>query len=125
MPRHRPAFGWPAFHRADASGTMSQDKASGHVAIAGKDDTFSTVFATGDAGLYRAAKGIPGQTGSVEAGWVVLADGSQRGAINSFINPIGTLAAPKLATTAGSIHLGTFGTLAKQQITPGFTNPIQ
>ena len=46
----------------------SGSAASGMVSIDGVTHAFSAALATGDAGLYRAVHGTPGQAGAVEVG---------------------------------------------------------
>jgi hypothetical protein len=77
-----------ASRRGDDLGeaTFSEEEAAGRVSIDGEEHAFTAQLATGDAGLYRATKGELGEPGSVEAGWIVLHDGSQRGGTN-FIDP--------------------------------------
>jgi hypothetical protein len=58
---------------------LSSDQATGEVAIDGAQLGFTAGPAEGEAGVYRAASGKPGEAGAVEAGRIVLADGSQRG----------------------------------------------
>ncbi len=58
-------------------------------------------MATGRAGLYRTVKGEPGESGYVETGWIVLPDGSERGATN-LVDPAGddrTEPAPERTTS--------------------------
>jgi hypothetical protein len=66
--------------------TLSDSVASGNILLGGASRGIDAVPASDDAGLYRAAKGKPDEKGSVEVGWVVLNDGSQRGT-TSFIDP--------------------------------------
>lgn len=54
--------------------------------VGGTRHRFHAQKATGDAGLYRMTEGTPGKPGFSETGWVVLADGSERGGSN-FIDP--------------------------------------
>jgi hypothetical protein len=99
--------------------TWSGSTASGTVTIDGTGHAFTAQLASGDAGLYRAVQGTPGDAGSIEVGWVVLADGTQRGTITSFTSPITNLAAPKLDTTSTSVSISGSSLLVNQ-----FTNPI-
>ena len=72
--------------------TFAKRSATGSVTIdGGKPRRFVAVPAAGDAGLYRgAAKGYV-------AGWVLLADGTQRGVLTS---RTGVSPAPRLTSTA-------------------------
>jgi hypothetical protein len=53
------------------------DEATGEVETYPQAHSFTAEAASGDAGLYRAIKA--GEAGTVEAGWILLNDGSQRG----------------------------------------------
>ncbi len=59
------------------------DTADGEIEIGGERRSFSAEIAIGDAGLYRA---VEEGGGTVEVGWVVLNEGSQRGA-TSVVEP--------------------------------------
>lgn len=94
--------------------TLSGSEASGHVEVDGKKRSFTAKLASGEAGLYRAAKGTLGEPGSVEAGWVVLADGSQRGNVNiTDPSDLNVEPAPNLNPAASTVRL-----------TSGVTKPI-
>jgi hypothetical protein len=69
--------------KGESVGTVafSQAGATGTISVGGKDVSYAADLADGDAGLYRATKGAWDTPGSIEAGWIVLADGTQRGAI--------------------------------------------
>jgi hypothetical protein len=74
----------------------------------GSTHTVALERATGSAGLYRAIAETRG--GVLEGGWVVLGDGSQRGALNQFMGggidlrrPSETTAAPPLDTVQGTV----------------------
>jgi hypothetical protein len=103
--------------------TWSGSTASGTVTIDGTGHAFTAQLASGDAGLYRAVQGTPGDAGAVEVGWVVLPDGSQRGTITSFTNPIGSLAAPKLDTSSTSVNITT-SSFSGSLVVNQFTDPI-
>jgi hypothetical protein len=68
---------------------------AGRVRLDGRRYTFRARRAHGPAGLYHAGARTP--DGGVEAGWIVLADGTQRGAVNRFISSNLELAVPKPA----------------------------
>jgi hypothetical protein len=91
--------------------TLSDSVASGNVLLWGSSRGVDAVPAEGEAGLYRAAKGKPGKTGSVEVGWVVLNDGSQRGA-TSFIDPAADVVvkpAPQFIDPAAELNVNVGG----------------
>jgi hypothetical protein len=69
--------------KGDSVGTVSfsDDGADGEISVRGQDVSHSAELAKGDAGLYRATRGAWDTPGSVEAGWILLADGTQRGAL--------------------------------------------
>jgi hypothetical protein len=103
--------------------TWSGTTASGTLTIDGISHPFTAELATGDAGLYRAVQGTPGEAGAVEVGWVVLPDASQRGTITSFTNPISTFDAPKLDTSSTTVTI-TAGSFSSSLVVNQFTNPI-
>jgi hypothetical protein len=65
---------------AVGSVTVTDAGVSGEVEIDGESHPFSAEPASGETGIYREARGAPGEPGSREKGWIVLADGSVRGA---------------------------------------------
>jgi hypothetical protein len=65
--------------------TFDSDAASGEIEADGETLAFSAERAEGEAGLYRQAEGRRGAPAFVETGWIVLADGSVRGATTKFI----------------------------------------
>jgi hypothetical protein len=117
--------------------SFSDGAASGKVTIGGQEQSYSAKLAKGDAGLYRATKGEWDTPGSIEAGWIVLADGTQRGALGTygqegadaggrasqavrFVShlPVILEAVPALnAAAPGSINLGAAGNVPVQSIT--------
>ena len=81
--------------------TLSGDRATGQVAIAGRRHAFSARLASGKAGLYREASADPGEPGFEkpgfrETGWIALPDGSVRGRTNliSMLGMFETTSAP-------------------------------
>jgi hypothetical protein len=92
----------------------------------GSARTVTLVRQTGRAGVYRATATTPG--GGLQVGWIVLADGSQRGATTQFAGksidlarPAQTTAAPTLNTATGTVKLNTAGTVTATKLTqPGF-----
>jgi hypothetical protein len=66
--------------------SLSAKGATGHVEIDGERHAFAARAATGEAGLYRAVHSETGEPGSIVAGWIVLPDGSLRGAKLTFID---------------------------------------
>jgi hypothetical protein len=109
--------------------TFSGGGVTGEVEVDGQSQSFNATPATGDAGLYRAAnvEEADGELseGEAEVGWIVLADGSQRGSTN-FIDPSGDLIvsrpAPKLATGSTQVNITNFGALAVNRVL-GFIDP--
>jgi hypothetical protein len=87
------------------SAELSADRASGEVRVAGASHPFSAEPATGKAGLYRQAKGTIGKPGFTETGWIVLADGSVRGA-TSFKTTIKTAPSSISGTQLGTNVFG-------------------
>jgi len=61
--------------------TLTATGASGTVTLAGKDFPFTAAPATGDSGLFRAEQ-TASDGGNVVGGWILTADGQQRGSIN-------------------------------------------
>ena len=114
--------------RGEALGeaAITGNGASGTVELVGETYRFEALPASGEAGLYRAEKGEPGELGYVEAGWIVLADGSVRGAKNGFIDQEGNLvveSAPKFIDSESDfvVDLGTgTGTSRVQKVDAGF-----
>jgi hypothetical protein len=88
--------------------TLEGGTAAGSVRLSatGQPLGFAAVTATGDAGLWRATVGNPVQP-SVEAGWILLPDGSQRGVVQSFVGKtIDLLTAPALDPRNPSVRIG-------------------
>src|SRR3954452_17953439 len=114
-------------HRARLTArTTRTDGLTGRVRLHGRRYAFTARRAHGPAGLYRAAART--SDGFFEAGWIVQDDGSQRGAVNTFIDNNVDLAVPSPAprldpaarlVTAGS-PLGVV-TVHKLRL-PGFIN---
>lgn len=63
-------------------GTVTRRTVSGRITLAGAPHAFTATRATGRAGLYRRVSGTRGRPGYRESGWIVLSDGSVRGATN-------------------------------------------
>jgi hypothetical protein len=108
---------------------ISGDRASGTITIDGESHAFSAVPASGEAGLYRAAridrKDGKLTEGEVEAGWIVLPDGTQRGGTNvGTTSTILVKSAPRLSLSATTVNLSISGASLKtalndiQSITP-------
>ena len=105
------------------------DTADGEIAIDGQRRSFSAEIAVGDAGLYRAFNEDT-QAGTVEVGWVVLNEGSQRGATN-FVDPIASERAVEPAPFIDPINQNVNVTvggnaieLAQTQVGPMLIDPI-
>ena len=104
------------------------DTADGEIEVDGERHSFSAELAVGDAGLYRAFR--EDGEGTVEVGWVLLNDGSQRGGTN-FIDPnlrnIQIQPAPTLDPKTADVSVNVGGnaiTLAQSQVGPMFIDPI-
>jgi hypothetical protein len=102
------------------------DTADGEIEIGGERHSFSAEIAVGDAGLYRGVD--PDAT--VEVGWVLLNDGSQRSGTN-FIDPITDLPtvepAPMLNPNTASLSVTVAGEaiqVAQTQVKPTLIGPI-
>ena len=61
---------------------------SGTIELAGAERSFAAARARGTAGLWRAARRLEGKRGTLEAGWIVLGDGSNRGATTKFMKSV-------------------------------------
>ena len=97
---------------------ISGSRASGTITIGGQPHAFRAAPASGKAGLYRAARvdredGKLGN-GEVEAGWIVLPDGTQRGATNTgTTSTVLVKSAPRLSLSASSVNINIAGTSLK------------
>lgn len=60
--------------------TLSASGATGTLTMAGKEFPFTAAPSAGDAGLFRAEQSVDGV--NVVGGWIVNADGQQRGAVH-------------------------------------------
>lgn len=89
--------------------------------------TVTLTRATRDAGVYRATAATRG--GGLEAGWIVLGDGSQRGATTQFMGKDidlargATTAAPPLDTGVGTVKFAVPGagiSTVRKLTQPGF-----
>jgi hypothetical protein len=104
------------------------DTADGEIEIDGERHSFSAELAVGDAGLYTAYK--KDDEGTVEVGWVLLNDGSQRGGTN-FIDPVAhdrtVKPAPFVNPTVDVVSVNIGGNaiqLAVEQVGPMFVDPL-
>jgi hypothetical protein len=91
---------------ATVTGTAAGDAASGTVTLEGKQYSFGAEQTSGDAGWYRGRTEVDGEP--VAAGYIVLNDGSQRGAVRRGERVI---AAPELDTSDPVIEAPGVGTL--------------
>ncbi|MCA1650157.1 MAG: hypothetical protein LC753_07690 [Acidobacteria bacterium] len=100
-------------------GTISDD-ASGEIEIQGENRAFNAPRVSGDAGLYRAVVGDASNERIVEGGWIVLPNGSQRGAITmeggGDVTEILT-APPIYPPVQGGVDLGRFGRVRVGKVT--------
>jgi hypothetical protein len=83
---------------AKLSGTFNADRARGSVSVVGRTWEFHTPTVTKPSGLWKATAEVRGA--KVQAGWVVLADGTQVGLFTR--NGAGGTAAPRLDTATGT-----------------------
>jgi hypothetical protein len=94
------------------------DEATGEVETYPQAHSFTAEAASGDAGLYRAIKGKVGEVGTVEAGWIILNDGSQRGGSERQLE--GSIVAdepvPELDPGQGSVSVAQAGQLRPRKI---------
>jgi hypothetical protein len=88
------------------TGNVSGDQVQGTVTLQGRDHAFRAVRATGEAGWYRARQPVGGET--VAAGYIVLADGTQRGAVR---RGDAVLATPRFDPKYPTIEVEGVGTL--------------
>jgi hypothetical protein len=97
---------------------ISAGSVSGTVTIGGEQHAFRAEPAAGEAGLYRAARvdrqdGKLGE-GEIEAGWIVLPDGMQRGATNvGTTSTVLVKSAPRLTLSSTTVNLSVAGTSLK------------
>lgn len=82
---------------------VAGDTVEGTARVGGQTLAANGVRATGDAGLYRGI-GTDAEGGTHEGGWVVLADGSQRGGFG-YVAPGGTLTKTHIAPTLNLAQL--------------------
>jgi hypothetical protein len=101
--------------------SISGDSASGEFQVGPKSFTFDAPKATGEAGLYQAA-GRKQNDDSFQAGWVVLADGSQRGGLDTFIN--GTVTNHPAPTLAATVNIPGFGPFVAAELTTAYLDNL-
>jgi hypothetical protein len=78
--------------------TLSATGATGTLTMAGKDFPFTAAPSTGDTGLFRADQSVNGM--NVVGGWIINADGQQRGAVHGIENDKDRISAvPQLVVT--------------------------
>jgi hypothetical protein len=85
---------------------------TGDVLVNGAPHRFSAQRAEGRAGLYRGTRGRSGASGALEAGAIVLEDGSFRGFVSTIagsraVQPLGEFdpRRPRIQTRSGSVTL--------------------
>jgi len=98
---------------ARLSGTINEDRARGSVTVGKRTWEFHAPTAKPSSGIWKATAKVRGAR--VEAGWVVLDDGSQSGMFRR--DGAGGATAPRLDTTTGT------ATIDGQQIVVTATNP--
>lgn len=101
--------------------TLSATGATGTVTLSGKDFPFTAAPSTGDGGLFRAEQTANGA--NVVGGWIVSADGQQRGSLNSAREGRDEIApAPQLVVSQKSstgtfmVNTPTFGALTVKRV---------
>ena len=101
---------------------LSAGRVSGTITIDGEQHTFRAEPASGEAGLYRAAR-VDREDGKlvegeVEAGWIVLPDGTQRGATNvGTTSTVLVKSAPRLTLSATTVNINVSGASLKTALT--------
>ncbi len=88
---------------ASLSGNYDGGKAAGSVAATGKQWAFEVPVAVPPSGLYRAAANVA--NAKIVGGWIVLADGTQVGVLNTAGTP--APAPPINTSTGGTVVNGT------------------
>lgn len=79
--RNENAVDLTAANGAQLQANLENDAAAGTITLAdGQSHAFTASLASGEAGLYRAEEAFEGS--DYVGGWIVLNDGTQRGAIN-------------------------------------------
>jgi hypothetical protein len=92
-------------------GTAAAGVASGMVTLGGQSRTFQALEPQANAGFYGAADSVDGL--GYEGGWILLADGTQRGAVVSG----GTVVSnPTLTPSSGSVQLTSGSSLIVDRI---------
>lgn len=115
-------FGEPIVGEAE----FADDEVSGQVVLhdlGGKRVAFTAELASGEAGLYSAAaRRAPGEHALAEAGWILAADGSQRGAVGFTIPnaPPRLRPVPLIDATTDIVPIHGVGTMSVSQITDPF-----
>ncbi|MCI0397949.1 MAG: hypothetical protein L0332_16670 [Chloroflexi bacterium] len=106
-----------ATNGARLQASLETETATGNVTLVdGQVHSFTATLASGEAGLYRAEEAIDGN--NFVGGWILLNDGSQRGAVNGIKDGTSnTIAAPHF--TAGSaVNVPDVGNFAPNLILP-------
>jgi hypothetical protein len=104
---------------------FKEDLAEGGVSIDRRNYSFTAERARGSAGLYRATKGDLGQPGSVEAGWIVLNDGTQSGnaSVWSGAGDPALSPSPPLDLELLKAPVGSAGELSVERVSKPFLDP--
>lgn len=97
--------------------SLESDAATGSITLTnGQTHTFSASLASDEAGLYRADETLAGS--DYVGGWIILNDGTQRGAINNIQDGTSnTIVGPRL-TVGGSVTVPNVGNFLPNLILP-------
>jgi hypothetical protein len=89
-----------------SGGSVVDSAATGEVEVDGRPHGFEAKLTEGVEGLFVARRGEIGAPNSIEVGWVVLEDGTQRGS-TQLVDPAGSIAvkpAPPLPPSKGGLN---------------------
>jgi hypothetical protein len=110
-------------HGLRLGGRLTQSSAVGTVTLrAGRTLSFRALRADGRAGLYTAVKSVRGVL--YRAGWIVLPDGRQRGAVKQKNVEHDVIPAPPLAFGDGSVRIDQLGAFDASKLTDPSIVPV-
>ena len=115
--RNENAVDLTAANGARLQASLEADTATGSITLTdGQTYAFTTQLATGGAGLYRAEETISGA--DYVGGWIILNDGSQRGAVNGITDGTSnTIVGPRF-TVGSSVAVPNVGNFLPNVIRP-------